>query len=64
VGGVVDFRFDSENSVTRNVSSNEPSPRDRFDAGVRRRYLAPRLIKGPMLAAVTAGDTVMSGVFR
>jgi hypothetical protein len=28
----------------------------------RRRYCAPSLAKGPMLAVVTAADTVISGV--
>jgi hypothetical protein len=36
--------------------------RDRAQVDGRRRYLAPRLVKGPMLAGVTAGDTVISGV--
>jgi len=44
------------------ASRSQRTMRDRSQVDARRRYLAPSLVKGPMLATVTASDGTISGL--
>jgi hypothetical protein len=47
--------------MTNVAIRTERMPQGSNRAEARRRYCAPSLVKGPMLATITAGDSVVSG---